>query len=143
MILPMTLRRAQSPVRWIVSAAAAVVGLVVVVLLAIRFSSPLVVVTEAVEGPVVQAFYSTGTIQPEREFPIKANVAGTITQVQVDKGIAVKKDQVLAVVSEPGLLFAQRQAQAEIEEKQKRADAKNSPVLREFDAKITAGGDQL
>src|SRR5688500_742237 len=143
MILPMTLRRAQSPVRWIVSAAAAVVGLVVVVLLAIRFSSPLVVVTEAVEGPVVQAFYSTGTIQPEREVPIKANVAGTITEVRADKGDVVKQGQAVAFVSEPGLVVAQRQAQAELEEKQKRADPKASPVLQEFDARISAGTAQL
>ena len=136
-------RRAQSPARWIITATGAVVVVAVVVVLVIRYSSPLVVVSEAVEGPVVQAFYSTGTIQPEREFPIKANVAGTLTQVHVDKGVAVKKDQPLAVMSEPGLLFAQRQAQAELEEKQKRADPKNSPVLQEYDAKIQAAGDQL
>jgi RND family efflux transporter MFP subunit len=46
-------------------------------------------------------------------------------------------------MAEPGLVFAQRQAQAELEEKQKRADAKNSPVLQEFDARISAGQAQL
>src|SRR5688572_5983373 len=136
-------RRAQGTTRWIVTAAVAVAVLVAVVLAVLRFSSPLVVVTEAVEGPVVQAFYSTGTVQPDREFPIKANVAGTITEVRVDKGVAVTKGQALAVVSEPGLVFAQRQAQAELEEKQKRADAKTSPVLQEYDARIAAGSAQL
>ena len=136
-------RRAQSTARWIVTAAIAVAVLGAVVLAVIRFSSPLVVVSEAVEGPVVQAFYSTGTVQPEREFPIKANVAGTITEVRVDKGDVVKKGQAVAIVSEPGLVFAQRQAQAELEEKQKRADPKNSPVLQEFDARISAGTVQL
>ncbi|MBW3574770.1 MAG: efflux RND transporter periplasmic adaptor subunit, partial [Actinobacteria bacterium] len=95
------------------------------------------------EGPVVQAFYSTGTVQPDREFPIKANVAGTITDVRVDKGDAVTEGQPLAVVSEPGLVFAHRQAQAELEEKQKRADPQSSPVLQEYDARIAAGRTQL
>jgi multidrug efflux pump subunit AcrA (membrane-fusion protein) len=54
---------------------------------ALRFLRPLVTVTEPVEGPVVQAFYSTGTVSPEREFPIKANIAGVITEMRVDKGI--------------------------------------------------------
>jgi multidrug efflux pump subunit AcrA (membrane-fusion protein) len=84
-------RRAQSTARWIVTAAIAVAAVVAVILTVIHFSSPLVVVTEAVEGPVVQAFYSTGTVQPVREFPIKANVAGTIIEVRVDKGDAVTK----------------------------------------------------
>src|SRR5688500_1775298 len=136
-------RRAQSTTRWIVTAAVAVAVVVAAVLAVLRFSSPLVVVTEAVEGPVVQAFYSTGTIQPDREFPIKAAVAGTITEVRVDKGLAVTKGQPLAIVSEPGLVFAHRQAHAELEEKQKRADAKSSPVLQEYDARISAGTAQL
>jgi HlyD family secretion protein len=136
-------RRAQGSTRWIITAVVAVVVGVAGVLAVLRFSSPLVVVSEAVEGPVVQAFYSTGTVQPEREFPIKANIAGTIKEVHVDKGDAVKKDQPLAVMSEPGLVFAQRQAQAELEEKQKRADAKTSPVLQEYDARISASSAQL
>src|SRR5688572_30706282 len=136
-------RRAQSTTRWVITAAIAVVVVAGAVLAVIHFSSPLVVVSEAAEGPVVQAFYSTGTVQPEREFPIKANVAGTITEVRVDKGDAVTKGQAVAVGSEPGLVFAQRQAQAELEEKQKRADAKSSPVLQEYDARISAGSVQL
>ena len=136
-------RRAQITTRWILTAAVGVAVLVAAVLVVARFSSPLVVVSEAVEGPVVQAFYSTGTVQPDREFPVKANVAGTVTEMRVDKGVAVKKGQPLAVVSEPGLVFAQRQAQAELEEKQKRADEKTSPVLQEFDARIAAGATQF
>jgi RND family efflux transporter MFP subunit len=136
-------RRAQSNTRWIITAAIAAVVVAGAVLAFLRFSSPLVVVSEAVEGPVVQAFYSTGTVQPDREFPIKANVAGTIAEVRVDKGDAVTKGQPLAIMAEPGLVFAQRQAQAELEEKQKRADAKNSPVLQEYDARISAGQAQL
>lgn len=102
------------------------------------FSSARVVVSEAVEGPVVQAFYSTGTIQPEREYPIRSNTAGILTEVKVDKGDAVKSGQVLAVVSDPELTFAAQKARAEMEERQQRADPAESPVILELDARITA-----
>src|SRR5829696_5616556 len=99
----MNLRRAQSSVRWVVAAAVLVAVVVGGGLLLQRATSTLVTVTEAVEGPVVQAFYSTGTVQPEREFPIKSNVAGVLTEVRVDKGHRVKKGDALAIVSEPEL----------------------------------------
>ncbi len=104
-------------------------------------TSPSISVTEAVEGPVVQAFYSTGTIQPEREYPVKANAAGTVTEVRVDKGAHVKKGDVLAVVSDPALQFQVDKAQAELKEKVARADAKRSPVLTSLEAQISAYND--
>src|SRR5439155_16582698 len=104
---------------------------------------PVVMVTEAVEGPVVQAFYSTGTIQPEREFPIKSNTAGILTEVKVDKGDRVSKGQALAIVSDPALLYARDKANAELDEKLKRADPKASPVLAEFDSRINATNEML
>src|SRR3954470_11296000 len=84
--------RAQSSAKWVLGAALLIAAVVGGALAYIRLTSAAVVVTEAVEGPVVQAFYSTGTIQPDREFPIKANVAGILTSVLVDKGDRVKKD---------------------------------------------------
>ena len=95
-------------------------------------------VTEAVEGPVVQAFYSTGTVQPEREYSIKSNVAGILTEVIVDKGSPVKKGEALAIVAAPELQYEVDRAQAEVNEKQKRAEPTTSPVLQEFTTKIVA-----
>jgi len=129
-------RRAQSPIR-------TVLWIVALALLAgmgawgvNRLTRAGVTVTEAVEAPVVQAFYSTGTMQPEREFPIRANVAGILTEVHVDKGDRVKAGDVLAVVTEPSLQYALDKAQAELAEKLARADEKRSPVLLEFDRRI-------
>jgi len=139
----MNRRRAQSSVRWIVWVVVLLVLLGGGAMLLMRLASPLLVVSEAVEGPVVQAFYSTGTIQPEREFPIKANVEGILTAVHVDKGDAVKAGQALAVVSDPEKAFIARKAEAEVAEKMQRADAKNSPVLQEYDARISAAQAQL
>jgi HlyD family secretion protein len=136
-------RRAQVSLRWIITAAFFAAALGVAGFVTLRIARPSVVVTEAVNGPVVQAFYSTGTIQPEREFPIKSNTAGILTQVLVDKGAHVKKGQPLAVVSDPSLVFTKDKAQAELDENLKRADDKTSPVLGEFDARIIAANDML
>lgn len=130
--------RVQGAVKWAVGAAvvlAVVAGLGYAALLYLR---PAVVVTEVVEAPVVQAFYSTGTVQPEREYPIKSNTAGILTEVRVDKGARVRKGDVLAVVSDPALDYKLRQAEAELREKEKLADEKTSPALADFDRRIEA-----
>src|SRR5436189_4027649 len=122
----MKARRAQSPVKLVAIATALIAVVALGTIAVLRFASPLVTVTDAVEGPVVQAFYSTGTIQPEREYPIRSNVAGTITEVRVDKGSAVKKGDLLAVVTDPALKFQVDKAQAELTEKLARLDPKTS-----------------
>lgn len=108
-----------------------------------RVLRPGVQVTRMVEGPVVQAFYSTGTVEPVREFPIKANHAGIITKMLVDKGDPIKLGQLLAMVEEKDLQFALDKAVAELNEKTARMDEKTSPVLKEFDARIAANSDML
>jgi multidrug efflux pump subunit AcrA (membrane-fusion protein) len=138
------LRRAgQGAVRWIVTSAIVGLALAVAAIMTLRIVRPQVIVTEAVEGPVVAAFYSTGTIQPQREYPIKSNTAGLLKEVRVDKGDRVKKGDVLAIVEDPALVFAEQEAQAMLEEKLQRIDPKASPVLQEYDSKIAAMNDLL
>src|SRR5262245_59714376 len=81
-----------------------------------RYWNPVLSVTKLVEAPVVQAFYATGTISPDREYPIRANVEGLITQRLVDKGDAVKKDQPIIVISSDDIAFKLDQAKAELTE---------------------------
>lgn len=128
-------RRAQGYVRWVVLAAllVAAVGGAYVVFSTMR---PTVTVTDLTERRVVQAFYATGTVSPEREYPIRTPTAGLLAEVFVDKGDAVTKGQRLAFVSDPDLEAKVKQAAAELAEKQARADAERSPVIKEFDAKI-------
>lgn len=97
---------------------------------------PVVTVTEVADRRVVQAFYATGTVSPEREYPIRTSTDGLLVEVLVDKGDAVKQRQPLARVSEPDLDAKVKQAQAEVAEREARADPKTSPVLREFDGKL-------
>ena len=136
-------RRGQSPVRWVLTIVVVVLLLAGGGFLVLRWVRPAVTVSEVVEGPVVQAFYATGTVAPERDFPIKSATAGILTKVLVDKGDHVKKDQPLALVTDPSLQFLADKAKAELSEKLKRAEAKSSPVLMEFDAKLQMLDDQL
>jgi multidrug efflux pump subunit AcrA (membrane-fusion protein) len=109
MVHSMKTRRAQSPARWVLIVATVTAALAGGAWLALNYARPLVSVSEAVEAPVVQAFYSTGTVQPVREYPIKSNVAGIITEVRVDKGDRVKKGDALAMVAGAGAEVRRRQ----------------------------------
>jgi multidrug efflux pump subunit AcrA (membrane-fusion protein) len=136
-------RRAAAFVRWVVILAvivgAGVIGSQVVYALV----RPKVTVTHPVDAPVVQAFYATGTLMAEREYEIKSNAPGYVSEVLVDKGDRVIKDQPLAVVIEDSVQQKFDQAKAERDQKAKLADEKNSPVLHEYDARISAYTDIL
>src|SRR6476661_3866125 len=82
---------------------AAALAISAVSILAFHFTRPGVTVTHVVEGPVVQAFYATGTVRPRLEYPISSSVAGLVTQVLVTQGQSVKKGDSLAIVSDPNL----------------------------------------
>jgi HlyD family secretion protein len=139
----MTARRALGNARWIVGSVGGIILAGFAAWLVLLLTSPSVTVTEAVEGPVVQAFYSTGTVQPEREYPIRANAPGTLQDVKVDKGDKVKVKQIVAVVVDPALKFQVDKADAELKEKLARASPGQSPVLQEFDSKIQAYGEMV
>jgi len=134
---------AHSGVKWILTLAAVLAGTTAAGYLLLHFVRPLVTVSEVVQGPVVQAFYSTGTIEPQREYPIRSSVAGTLTVVHVDKGDRVSKGQPLAVVTDPALTYLADKAQAELDEKLRRADERTSPVLQEFDARLRGTNELL
>jgi RND family efflux transporter MFP subunit len=103
------------------------------------FSLPVVQVTTIVRGPVVQAFYATGTIVPEREYPVRANVAGTLyLEPGIDKGISVRRDQRLGRVVSEDLEQKLNQTEADLREKTARANEADSPVLAEFDRRVEA-----
>lgn len=131
----MRTRRAQGYVRWVVLAAI-VVALAGGTYVAFSAMRPTVTVTEMTERRVVQAFYATGTVSPQREYPIRTPTAGLLAEVLVDKGDAVARGQKLAFVSDPDLEAKVKQAEAELAEKQARADVERSPVVEEFDSKI-------
>jgi HlyD family secretion protein len=109
---------------------------------ALSILRPVVDVTEVTTGPVVQAFYATGTVSPEREYSVRASVAG-ILHLLVDKGSVVKVGQVLGTVDNADLRFAVEQAKAEMHRKEQLADDATSPVLLEVRSKLKASDDLL
>jgi RND family efflux transporter MFP subunit len=139
-------RRGQVRVKWIVLAAV-VAGGAVAAVAAFRYARPTVTVTEAVEGPAVQAFYATGTLEPaDREHPLRAAGDGFVTNpsktaAYVDKGDRVTKGQLLAVVFDENLQHTYDKAMADVAEKRVRADDVASPVLQEYDANVAAFSD--
>ena len=117
--------------------------MIVLGFVALRFFLPVVTVTRTTQGPVIRAVYATGTISPEREYPIRATNPGRLDHVYVDKGAIVTAGQPVAQLAEPDVEFAAAQATAELSEKKARADEKTSPVLADYDGRIAAAVEQL
>ncbi|MCC7147214.1 MAG: efflux RND transporter periplasmic adaptor subunit [Phycisphaeraceae bacterium] len=137
----LSLRRAF--IRWVVVAGlVGVVGLAGVFLYP-RLAGTKVTITTVVHGPVVEAFYATGTLQPVREYPVASNVEGIVTEVLVDKGEAVEQGQKVAFVRVEEYQMRYRQAQADLDLRQSLADETTSPVLEEYDARLRAAKEQL
>ncbi len=107
------------------------------------FITPRVDVTRPMRGPVVQAFYATGTVRPHREYPVKSATAGTLDKVLVDKGDRVKAGQPIAIVSDPSLVFQNAKAKGELDEKMQRVDPKTSPVLIEYDERLRISAERI
>jgi HlyD family secretion protein len=139
----MRLGRAAAWFRWILMLALVVALGLGAGTVAVQWLRPAVVVSQAVWGPVVQAFYATGTLQPLREYPVKSNVEGVLTEVLVDKGDPVRKGQKLATVYVGDLEFRYRQAEADLQLRKALADSKASPVLREIDDRLRAVSEEL
>ncbi|MDB5358416.1 MAG: efflux transporter, family, subunit protein [Phycisphaerales bacterium] len=129
-------------VRWVLIVAC-VVAAAVAGLSFFWLSRPLVTVTRVVEGPAVESFYATGTVQPVTEHPVRTSNVGIVTKILVDKGDHVTKGQPLAEVFDPQLQFQLDKARAELEHQRRRSDDKTSPVLQEFDSKLEANGVML
>ncbi|HSZ54688.1 MAG TPA: efflux RND transporter periplasmic adaptor subunit [Tepidisphaeraceae bacterium] len=125
----------------VIAAAFLAVGGVSVVLF--WMSRPAVTVTEVIEGPVIQAFYATGTVRPRLEYPISSSVAGIVERVMIRQGEAAKKGEPLALVVDPNLQFQADKARAELKTRQQFVDPEKSPVLRQFDRQITATQQML
>jgi multidrug efflux pump subunit AcrA (membrane-fusion protein) len=139
-----THRRAAVRIRLLIVIAAVVLVGAGAVYAVRSFSVPQVQVTKLVSGPVVQAFYATGTIVPEREYSVRSNVAGILfLEGGIDKGVAVRKDQLLARVVSDDLEQKLKQAEADLREKRARADEATSPVIAEFDKRAQALGEIL
>lgn len=63
-------------------------------------------------GLAVQAVYATGTVEPPVMLPIAPRIAARLTELQVDEGATVEKDQLLARMEDEVLRQTIRELQA-------------------------------
>ena len=78
---------------------AAVLLLIIGLVVAAKREKPIPVITEkAVRRTILQTVSATGKIQPETEVKISPEVAGEITELPVEDGMHVKKDDLLVKI---------------------------------------------
>lgn len=79
--------------------AVAVLLLIIGLVVAAKREKPIPVITEkAVRRTILQTVSATGKIQPETEVKISPEVAGEITELPVEDGMHVKKDDLLVKI---------------------------------------------
>lgn len=93
-------------------------------------------------GTLVKAFYATGTVRPDNEYVVKAEVQGALVELLARENQKVEKGQMMARVDDRQLRFAAERAKAELEEAEAQA-AEESPSRKEIVAKLTEARSQL
>lgn len=142
-IAGMNRRSGNAVLRWLLAIIVIAAVIVGAFFLWRQYSKPEVTVTEVVEGPVVRAFYATGTLLPDLEYPIRSNVEGILTEVLVDKGATVKKGDKIAFVRVEEYQMRYAKAAADLALARSLAAPSGSPVLAEYDKRLQAAQEQL
>src|SRR5262245_62527438 len=73
-----------------------------------------VVVTPVVRGKAVEAVYATGTVEADDRVNVKAKASGSVAEILVKQGQAVKKGDLLAQIDNPAVAFDLKRGQAEL-----------------------------
>src|SRR5690349_15267986 len=73
-----------------------------------------VTVTPIVRGKAVDAVYATGTVEADNRVNVKAKASGSVLQILVKEGDAVKKGDLLARIDNPAVAFDLRRGQADL-----------------------------
>jgi RND family efflux transporter MFP subunit len=89
-------------------------GLVVAGGVVYRVTRPIpVVVAPVVRGTAVDAVYATGTVEAEDRVDVKAKTSGSVADLLVREGSAVKKGDLLARIDNPVVSFELKRGKAE------------------------------
>jgi HlyD family secretion protein len=79
-----------------------------------RFQPLPVTVTPVVRGKAVDAVYATGTVEADDRVNVKAKTSGSIAQILVKEGDAVKKGDLLARIDNPVVTFDLKRGKADL-----------------------------
>jgi multidrug efflux pump subunit AcrA (membrane-fusion protein) len=81
---------------------------------AVRFRAVPVTVQPVVRGKAVEAIYATGTVEAEDRVNVKAKTSGSIAELFVREGSAVKKGDLLARIDNPVVSFDLKRGQVDL-----------------------------
>lgn len=70
--------------------------------------------TKVVRGTAVEAVYATGTVEAESRVFVRAKVGGSVSELFVKEGTAVKKGDLLARIDNPVVTYDLERGQAEL-----------------------------
>lgn len=120
----MTQRRNTTMKRRILIGLAVVIAIAVIAILTYRVAFPSAVpYTEVEQRPIVETLVATGQIEPDGRTALTAQVAGRITDVDVDEGDGVEEHQLLVVIDDEEGRRAVEQAEAGVAEARARLDS--------------------
>jgi RND family efflux transporter MFP subunit len=98
---------------------------------------PVVAAAKPTRGAAVEAVYATGTVEASVMLPIAPRQAARLTELLVDEGARVQKDQILAQLEEKDVLSAQQQAEARLALSKSTFERQNELVKRGFASRQT------
>jgi HlyD family secretion protein len=116
----------------LVVALLAIVGLVV----AQRMKPKPIVGMAVVRGKAVEAVYATGTVEAEDRVTVKAKQSGSIAEIFVKEGRAVRKGDLLARIDNPGVTYDLKRGQADLSAAN--AQAQRAPQIAALGAQSRA-----
>ena len=79
-----------------------------------RFQPKPVTTTPVIRGVAVEAVYATGTLEAFDRVTVKAKLAGSVGDLKVREGAAVKKGDLLATIDSPTLKFELAKGKADL-----------------------------
>jgi multidrug efflux pump subunit AcrA (membrane-fusion protein) len=94
-------------------------------------------VTPVVRGKAVDAVYATGTVEADDRVSVKAKSSGSIAEILVKEGQAVKKGDLLARIDNPAVTFDLKRGQADLSAATAQA-GDNAPQLAALKAQADA-----
>ncbi len=73
-----------------------------------------VTVTPVVRGKAIEAVYATGTVEAEERLKVKAKTSGSLSELLVKEGTAVKKGDLLARIDNPSVAYDLERGRVEL-----------------------------
>ncbi len=87
-----------------------------------------VTASPAARGKAIDAVYATGTVEAEERVSVKAKTSGSLAEVLVKEGDAVKKGDLLARIDNPVVTFDLKRGKADLSAASAQA-SKNAPQI--------------